>query len=477
MAKSRELTSKIAKTKIIATVGPAIGSVKKLSELIRAGVDVFRLNTAHGTCEDLDKLLKLVRQASDTEHTPVGVLLDLAGPKMRLGKIKNDLLECHLHKKISFVKKKKATDLDLTISYEKLFDEIKKDDKIMLADGVVRLRVTGVSKDRIDCEVIQAGIIRSKQGVNLPGVKLSAPSLSERDRQNVKWACSRDIDFVGLSFVRSSKDVVELKKLIKKYKADIQVVSKIEKPEALEDLDKIIEVSDAIMVARGDLGVEIDIARIAIVQKEIIAKCSKMSRPVIIATQMLDSMQHSRLPTRAEVTDVSNAILDGADACMLSGETAIGEYPLECVQTMNSIALNTEEVAKNHKRDHQESCALTNVITESTVKAAGSLAENLGAKLIAVMTKRGVSTLLLSKHRYHVPTVGISPNEKILRRMCLYWGVIPLPIKISKDQGSKEVIKWGKKVGILKAKDRIVVISGTGISTSDHNRISILEVD
>ncbi len=476
MAKNR-LEKQIAKTKIIATVGPAISSVQKIQQLIRAGVDIFRLNTAHGTCKDLEVLLKIVRDASSLEKRPVGVLLDLAGPKMRLGKIKNDKIECHLHQKLRFVKQKEATEDDLTITYEKLFDEIKKDDKIMLADGVVRLRVLTVSKSKIECEVIQSGIIRSKQGVNLPGVKLSAPSLSARDKENVKWACSHEIDFVGLSFVRSHKDVVGLKNLIKKYKADIQVISKVEKPEALEDLDKIIEVSDGIMVARGDLGVEIDIARIAVVQKEIISKCARMSRPVIIATQMLDSMQHSRLPTRAEVTDVSNAILDGADACMLSGETAIGEYPLECVQTMNSIALNTEEVARLQEKHNLDCCALTNKITESTVKAAGSLAEDLGAKLIAVMTKGGISTLLLSKHRYHVPTVGISDSEHILRRMCLYWGVIPLPIHVSRDNTGKEVIKWGKKTGILKAKDRIVVISGTGISTSDHNRISILEVE
>ena len=355
-----------SQTKIVATVGPACDGEEKLAELILAGVDVFRLNMAHADHRLQDVRLAAIRAASARTGRTVGVLVDLAGPKMRLGELPGGQLLCRTGDHVRFVRGNAAntpaaltqgpsganipttaTTPDLTTTYEPLIDELQSGDRVMLADGTVSLVVESVSKDAALCRVAQSGLIRSRQGVNLPGVKLSVAALSDIDRENAAWAARSDIDFVGLSFVRRAEDVCELKALLEKAMTDAasggpHVIAKIEKPEALEALPAIVAAADGVMVARGDLGVEIDIALVAVAQKRIIAECRRQRKPVIIATQMLDSMQHSRLPTRAEVADVSNAILDGADACMLSGETAVGEYPRETVETMNRIALAAE---------------------------------------------------------------------------------------------------------------------------------------
>ena len=307
----------------------------------------------------------MIRSAAASVGRTVGVLVDLAGPKMRLGELPGGQLLCNTGDRVRFVRTAPATPAaatpsasdtpvpttattpEMTTTYEPLIDELQPGDRIMLADGIVSLVVEKVGKDSAECRVMQSGLIRSRQGVNLPGVKLSVAAMSDIDRENAVWAAKNDIDFVGLSFVRRAEDVRELKALLKPRRpiraaGGPQVIAKIEKPEALDALTEIVAAADGVMVARGDLGVEIDIAQVAVAQKRIIAECRRQRKPVIIATQMLDSMQHSRLPTRAEVTDVSNAILDGADACMLSGETAVGEYPRETVEMMNRIALAAE---------------------------------------------------------------------------------------------------------------------------------------
>lgn len=333
-----------SQTKIVATVGPACESESMLAELIQAGVDVFRLNTAHGDQSQQQARLEAIRRVSRRLGQPVAVLVDLAGPKIRLGELPGGQRQLTAGQTVRFVRAHPQGPDDLVTTYEPLVDELSPGDRVMLADGTVSLVVESTGPGFAACRVVQPGLVRSRQGVNLPGVKLSAPALGPSDRHFAQWAAQNQVDFLGLSFVRSADEVRELKALLAQWGGPTQVIAKIEKPEALECLEAILDAADGVMVARGDLGVEIDIAQVAVVQKRIVALCARRHKPVIIATQMLDSMQHATLPTRAEVADVANAILDGADACMLSGETAIGQYPRQAVEMMHRIALATESV-------------------------------------------------------------------------------------------------------------------------------------
>jgi len=466
---------RFSKTKIVATVGPASSAEDQLVTLIEAGVDVFRLNMAHGTPDQQEVRLAAIRRASQRCGRLVAVLADLAGPKMRLGELPGGALVCNPDMVVRFVRGARSdTPTDLTTTYEPLVDELSSGDRVMLADGTVSLRVERRGADFAECRVVQPGTIRSRQGVNLPGVKLSVAALSDVDRTNAVWAARQGIDFLGLSFVRSATDIVALKELLAAQRAESQVIAKIEKPEALACLEDIVAAADGVMVARGDLGVEIDIAQVAAAQKHIVATCNRMRKPVIIATQMLDSMQHNSLPTRAEVTDVANAILDGADACMLSGETAVGEYPREAVAMMHRIALATEPMLCGRAAGAMPSdCA--NVITEAMVQAAEDVAERIKAKMVLVATTSGWTALALSKCRGRAPTVGVSNSPATLRRMCLYWGVFPLAGAPLADRGAllDHVTRLGKQHGQLAAGDSVVLVTGTGITQSAHNALAV----
>lgn len=471
-------------TKIVATLGPASSSPQMLRELILAGADVFRINTAHGSREQHQRALDLVRQASQETGTVVAVLVDLAGPKIRLGELVGGQHECLGGEMIRFVRgEHSAIPSDFTASYPTLIDELGKGDRVMLADGTVALRVETVSADAASCRVVQGGLIRSRQGVNLPGVKLSVEAMSEQDRDNAVWAAKAGVDFISLSFVRQAEDIRQLKALIASTGSRAHVVAKIEKPEALENLESIVRETDAVMVARGDLGVEVDIAQLPVIQKRIIAECTRFKRPVIVATQMLDSMQRSRLPTRAEATDVATAIFDGADACMLSGETAIGLYPREAVEMMHRIALATESVVKDDARppvppdlEHD----IGNPITTATAWQAGRLATRLKAKMIVVISASGQSALALSTSRLvNCTTIGISDSPATLRQMCLYWGVLPLPNAPADDadRALHYAIELARSAGHVHTGDRVVMLAGTGLKASKHNAIIVHEVE
>ncbi|MGD9721798.1 MAG: pyruvate kinase [Pirellulales bacterium] len=470
-----------SRTKIIATVGPACRRPEQLAELVRAGADIFRLNVAHASLEVHSETLSFIRRTSEQLHQPIAVLVDLAGPKIRLGELPGGEIDCTVAAEYRFVRGEHTDRPDeLVTTYEPLIDELQVGDSVMLADGTVAMSVVEKGKDFARCQVTQPGLIRSRQGVNLPGVKLSAPAMDEDDRRAALWAAENGIDFVGLSFVRDPNDVRELKVLLGDRTVPTRVIAKIEKQEAIDRLEEIVAVSDGIMVARGDLGVEINVAEMPLVQKRIVAKCREFQKPVIIATQMLDSMQHSRRPTRAEATDVANAILDGGDACMLSGETAIGQYPREAVEMMNRIALATEErFRESMPRPAGEfSPEGLRPITAAVVYGAGHIATELGAKLIVAASHTGATALALSMQRNYVPTVGISDAPEALRRMCLYWGVIPLvgmPTS-SDDEMLKAVTTWGVRQRMLTSGDRVVLVGGIGSRSGSHNQVVVHQV-
>ncbi|MEZ6121918.1 MAG: pyruvate kinase [Planctomycetaceae bacterium] len=473
---------KLVKTRIIATVGPASEDAETLRELIVAGVDIFRLNFAHGSHEWLGGILQRIRTVSAELNTPVGVLGDLSGPKIRLGEIVDGEVRCRDGATVRFVREGEPPGpLDLTCTYEKLIDDVSPGDRILLADGTVRLVVTEKHSDgkSISCLVVQPGMIRSRQGVNLPGVALSTASVTEKDHDDLKWALQNSLDFIGLSFVRSAHDISYLKSLIAAEKPAVvpTVVAKIEKTEAIADLDSILQVTDAVMVARGDLGVEAEITQVPILQKEIIRRCNRARIPVITATQMLDSMTNNDLPTRAEVSDVANAVIDGTDAVMLSGETAIGRHPVVCVRMMDRIVEETDPYAKAVEGTTDDAeFRRANPITEAVSRGATVVATELNADLIVIATDSGRTALALSRLRSRVPILAVTHREDTARKLSLYWGVTSVEtclVRQSADVLLKYVVEWGQNNQILKSGSRIVVVGHTDWLGTGHDLMMV----
>ena len=502
-----------SQTKIIATLGPASRELPVLSDLLLAGVDVFRINAAHGDLNQFSETMTRIRQACRKTGMPAGVLMDLGGPKIRLGTLVGDVLTVKLGERVRFVPGTVSpTEKELTCTYAPLVAELNVGDRIMLADGTVELCVREKSPADAwaECEVMEGGTVRSRQGVNLPGVKLSIPAMLEVDRENAAWAAKNGIDFLGLSFVRRAEEIEDLRNLIRENGGSTRIVAKIEKPEAVENLEEIVAAADAVMVARGDLGVETDIALVPMLQKQIIRTCHRHRKPVIVATQMLESMTHNNFPTRAEVTDVANAILDGADACMLSGETAVGDFPVATVNMMHRVALGTEERAETrqaltagnvaqrsdrieaendspslsgHSRCASFPAAVTrthsaDIITEASAAAAVRIASDVGAKCIIVVSDSGTTACALSQNRPGVPILGLTHREETLRRMCLSWGVVPIKIPAEvrePDEILEFIVSLLEKHGRLREGDRLVLLTGTKI-TEQHNAILVHEV-
>jgi pyruvate kinase len=332
------------------------------------------------------------------------------------------------------------------------------------------------TRDRVRCQTLSAGTIRSRQGINLPGVTLSVSAMRPEDVDNAMWAARNEIDFISLSFVRSAQDVASLKNLLASLDSQALVIAKIEKREALADLEAIVEASDGVMVARGDLGVEIDVAETPVAQKRIIAVCREKLKPVIVATQMLESMHTNRRPTRAEASDVANAILDGADACMLSGETAIGQFPVLAVETMNRIMLRTEEMYKDQPLEGKvRHFDRVHPITSAVTYAAANIADSIEAKLVVVVSHTGGTAWVKSKQRNFIPTLGVSDSLSTLRRMGIFWGIMPMAVQ-SLDNPKElfeEVSRWGKERGLLKPGDHVVFVTGTGVIDNTHNLLVV----
>ncbi|KAA0257392.1 pyruvate kinase [Deferribacter autotrophicus] len=430
------------KTKIVATVGPSTERPEIIEKLIEVGVDVFRFNFSHGTHEKHLELLKRIRNIAKQKNRYIAALMDLSGPKLRLGEIKEPVpVRIGEVVKIvygDFIGDEKIIPLPI----KEVFETIKVDDHFYIADGTVKLRVLEKGKDYIISEILSAGIISSRKGLNLPNVDLKLSALTEKDKDDIKFGIKAGFDIIALSFVRTKDDVLLAKKIIEENGGDIPVFAKIEKNEAITNIDEIIEISDGVMVARGDLGIEIDMEKVPVVQKMIIKKANETAKPVITATQMLTSMiKHSR-PTRAEVSDIANAVLDGTDAVMLSDETTIGDFPVEAVKVMVKTIEETERIYPYYKfYDSHDQRKISSAIAQTAVK----LAKELRANGIVAFTKSGASARRVSKSRPECPIYAVATDEKVLRQLAISWGVTHYMISKDTDNADELLIEFLKK--------------------------------
>ncbi len=453
------------KTKIVATLGPASSSSKMLQRLIQAGVDIFRLNFSHGNNEEKRELIERIREVSAKSGKDVGILADLQGPKIRTGKMRDNAMMLT-----------KGEDVVITTDdilgengriptiYRELPRDVRAGSRILLDDGLLELRVVSVKGDDVACQVVTGGLLKNNKGINLPGVKVSAPSLTEKDRIDLEFCLEVDVDFIALSFVRTAEDVEELKRIISTHGKQVPVVAKIEKPEALRNFNKILKATDAVMVARGDLGVEVQAEKVPVYQKKIIAACNQAGKPVITATQMLDSMIKNPRPTRAETSDVANAIIDGTDAVMLSAETASGDFPLESVETMAKVAVDVEHTA--FMRCPERGPELARGVAQAVAESACRAAATLNARAIVVFTQSGSTATLMSHFRPATPIIAFTNAAEIRRRLSLFWGVHCTEVGIMEntDQQIFEVEKRLLASGFKKG-DLIVISMGIPIGT------------
>ncbi len=482
------------RTKIVATIGPASSSPENLELLLRAGADVLRLNFSHGTQEQHLQVIRAARAIAARLDHPLALLQDLSGPKIRTGPMAGGEVELRKGQRLTI-----RTDSEIegsaeciSTTYAALPRDVKAGDRILLDDGKLALSVLATGPDRVDCEVIDGGPLRSHKGMNLPGVALSTPALTEKDKSDLAFGLANGVDYVALSFVRRARDVEEAKALIAASGQDVPVIAKIEKPQALDELDAILAATDGVMVARGDLGVEIGAEDVPIVQKRIITEANAAGKVVITATQMLESMIESPRPTRAEASDVANAILDGTDAVMLSGESAVGKYPVAAVETMARIAVATErhglaeirprllelpcEAASSRLADHFPRAG--SPITRSLARVAATVAEDLGCKLIIAFTESGLTARLVAGHRPGVPVVAVTHDTAVYRRLALWWGVLPLlsPATDNTDALLAAGEAQLKARGLVGGGDTVLTLSGHSMAAAATNMLRVHEV-
>ena len=479
------------RTKIVATLGPASRDPETLRALVRAGVDVFRLNFGHASHDEHSETLGRVRAAADECGRVVAVLQDLCGPKIRLGPIAGDAVECHLDDVFTLVKDHSCDDIhQFTCTYRELPDDLRTGDDVYFADGTVAMVVVDTAPGLARMKVTLPGRVRSHQGINLPGAALNVRALTDTDLHDLDWTARNPVDYVGLSFVRQAADVVQLRAELDRRGSKARIVAKIEKPQAIDNLDAIIAEADAVMVARGDLGVELDVAKVPAIQKRVIAACRAARVPVITATQMLNSMESSSRPTRAEASDVFNAVLDGTDAVMLSGESAIGQYPVEAVAMMSRIVTEAEAtllgapepcgfVARAQNATPPGRAGTVQPITEGVVEAVRLVWRRLEAKLVVVATKSGNTALALSKQRYGPPTLALTDDPAVARAMALYWGVTPLlcPTISDHEKTAEFVSDWARRNGLVTHGDYVIVVQGTMPRHPCHNAMIVLAID
>ncbi|MEQ8469311.1 MAG: pyruvate kinase [Coleofasciculus sp. E1-EBD-02] len=456
------------RTKIICTIGPATASPERLDALIEAGMDVSRLNFSHGSHEFHGQTIQQLREISSQHRKPLALLQDLCGPKIRLGKLPPDGINVKTGDEVTFVLNEEGNNPDeIPLPIPTLFAMVRVGEPISINDGRVKLIVTERDADSIRALVKIGGLLSSKKGVNLPETYLPVTSVTEKDMTDLRFGLQSGIDWVAVSFVRSASDLEPVRRMIEAAGAKTRVIAKIEKREAVENLEEILHTADGIMIARGDLGVETPLDQVPLIQKEITRRCNQLGKPVITATQMLESMINAPDPTRAEATDVANSILDGTDAVMLSGETAVGQYPIAAVEMMNNIAIQTEKALAEGLQTSSEfpSCSIST--TESVAEAACHIASQLGARGIMCNTSSGSSARLVSKYRPKTPIIAFTPEESTYRQLALSWGVQPYLITpvYNAEQMLTNVVNAAVEMELAEYGDKVVITSGVPIGT------------
>jgi len=468
------------RTKIVATMGPASSNKDVLLAMIKAGVNVCRLNFSHGRPEDHQKTINTIRELNEQYKINVGILADLQGPKIRIGLVKDGGIHLINGTRINITTHECiGDDSRIYITYETFPQDVRANEIILLDDGKIQMRVIETNKkDTVLCEVVHGGILTSRKGVNLPNTKVSIPSLTEEDLINLEFALQNDVEWIGLSFVRTGQDIIELKRIIARSGKSARVIAKVEKPEAIDNIDEIIAATDGVMVARGDLGVEMPLEEVPLLQKMIARKCRAASKPVIVATQMLESMITTPRPTRAEVNDVANSVLDGADAVMLSGETSVGEFPVIVIETMAKIVRNVEELGYTYNTtiEPETPPAAANYLSDALCGSAVYLAEHTNAVGIIAMTTSGYTAFEISSHRPKASTYIFTSNKNLLNALSLVWGVRSFYYdKLeSTDQTISDVNNILKAENLIEVGD--VIINTASVPITKQGKTNMLKV-
>lgn len=466
----------VNKAKMIATFGPAIASKDIFLDIIRSGVDVIRFNFSHGTYEDHEKGFNMVKQVNKDFNLNIAILADMQGPKIRLGMV-DGILHLKPNSTVTITDKKSvSTNEQLYISYDKLYEEMQPRERILINDGRIELIVLKIEDELITARVIHGGPLTSKKGVNLPDTELKTPALTPKDKEDLNFALEHEANWIALSFVRSAKDVEEMSDIIGDKRSYTKIVAKIEKPEAIHNIDSIIEATDAIMIARGDLGVEIPQEHVPLVQKSIIKKCIVAAKPVIVATQMMESMIDSPVATRAEINDVANAVIDGADAVMLSGETSVGSYPVRVIQTMQRILSNVEKSDLIYDKQLVANPKSETYISDAICYNACKISKEVGAKAIVGMTKSGYTAFMISSYRPKAQIFIFTDNEKLLPTLNLFWGVRAFYYKgfEGTDETINDVIEVLKVNKMLKMGD--LVVNTASMPLNQYGRTNTVKV-
>jgi len=457
----------MARTKIVATLGPSTKDVRTIKELIRLGVDVFRINFSHGNRKNLEELIQNARKAAG--NTPIALMGDLTGPKLRCGTIPGEPI--FLKKGDRFVltaRNIKGTEKGVSVNYKGLPVEAKIGDHIYLDDGKIELRVVRIRDHDIFCRIEAGGELVSNKGMNLPHTNLSIPALTRKDRDMIRFGIQKGLDFFALSFVKSAKDIKQAKQYIRRMGSEVPIIAKIEKHEAVKNLAEIVEEADGAMVARGDLGIEIPMEEVPVIQKRIIRLCNERGKPVITATQMMETMIQNPRPTRAEVADIANAIIDGTDAVMLSGETAIGKYPARTVNIMDTVAKNIEETLDYNEKLAGRTLTEAGSVPDAISLATCHIARTLDVAAILCCSATGYTARFVARYRPKCPILVFTPHPKTKRRLNLTWGVIPILLKKMKGKNNisgfdaiiKQAVKIAEKKGCVKKGDQVVITAG-----------------
>jgi pyruvate kinase len=463
----------LIRTKIVATMGPAVGAVDTLHDLFKAGADVCRLNFSHGSFDEHLLQLRNIREAAARWDQPIAVLGDLCGPKIRLGKVADingtGGMPIGVGEELIIQRQSiEGRDGRVSTILSHFVDDVKVGDRVLIEDGMLRFVCVEKNFNEIRCNCTVGGVLKSSKGINLPNTTVNVPSITDRDWECVDWAIENALDYLALSFVRNADEIHLLREHLVNKTSDMHIIAKIEKAEAVKDIDAIIDACDGLMVARGDLGVEMDVARVPIIQKDLVRRCQLAGKPVIVATQMLQSMIESATPTRAEVSDVANAIFDGADAVMLSGETSVGRFPIPAVHIMNHVAETTEQYLASLPAPREPELRLkTTPLSAALARGVWQMVQELAAPLVVIWSQTGATARIFSKMRFPVPVLALSSDHRALRRMALHYGV--LPVEMAPPPGMSELIEAVDRLVCEKqfvpVGSRIVVVAGASLGT------------